>query len=102
MELYIERFTFGDPLLDKRKMTVNFNNKIIDGWWTLLRHLSRDARLELASRLINSLKTPEPDKSEEGWIKLYGSWADSNESAEELIALIKDSRNVDRKIEPFD
>ncbi len=83
-------------------MTVNFNNKIVDGWWTLLRHLSREAKLELASRLINSLKKNEPEEKEEGWVKLYGSWADSNEKAEKLIALIKGSRNTDRKIEPFD
>lgn len=38
---------------------MNFNHKLIESWWALLRHLSAEMKLELASRLINSLKTPD-------------------------------------------
>lgn len=83
---------------------VGFNNKVLETWWSLLRRLSAEMRLELASRLINSLKKPEPvekkDKNE--WKKLYGAWADDKESAEELIALIRNSRFSNRQIESFD
>ncbi len=83
---------------------MNFNNKILETWWALLRHLSVEVRLELASRLINSLKTPDPEEKKEkkDWKKLYGAWADDKESAEELITLIRDSRFVNRQIESFD
>ena len=79
----------------------NFNNKVLESWWALLRHLSVEVRLELASRLINSLKTSEPVNGK-GWKQLYGAWSDEKESAEEMIALIRESRFVDRQIESFD
>ena len=79
----------------------NFNNKVLESWWALLRHLSVEVRLELASRLINSLKTPEPADNKE-WKKLYGAWADEKESAEEMITRIRESRFVSRQIESFD
>ncbi|MCB0594097.1 MAG: hypothetical protein H6557_33670 [Lewinellaceae bacterium] len=83
---------------------VNFNNKVLESWWALLKHLSVEAKLELASRLINSLKAPEPVEGgkNEDWKKLYGAWADDGESADKLIELIRESRFVNRKIESFD
>ena len=79
----------------------DINNELLESWWALLRHMSAESRLELASRLINSLKTEEP-KENEGWKSLYGAWADDGESAEGLIELIRESRFVNRKIESFD
>lgn len=83
---------------------VNFNNKLIESWWDLLRHLSAEVRLELASRLINSLKTPEPEKKKEktNWTNLYGAWAEEDKSAEDFIDLIRDSRFTNRQIESLD
>jgi hypothetical protein len=80
------------------------NNKVLETWWSLLRHLSVEVRLELASRLIDSLKSPDPSEKKEkkDWKKLYGAWAEEKESAEELITLLRDSRFVNRKIESFD
>lgn len=36
-------------------MTVSFNERVIETWWTLLDGLSKDHKLELASRLITSV-----------------------------------------------
>lgn len=81
----------------------NFNNKVLESWWAILRHLNAEVRLELASRLINSLKPQGPVEEERsGWKELYGAWSDENESAEELISIIRDSRFINRQIEPFD
>ena len=83
---------------------VNFNNEVIESWWALLRHLSAEVRLELASRLINSLKPTEAakEKGDKDWKKLYGAWAEEKENAEDLISLIRDSRFVNRQIESLD
>ena len=82
----------------------DINNKILESWWALLSRMSAENRLELASRLINSLKVSEPEERAENdeWKKLYGAWADDEQSAEELIQVIRESRAVNRKIESFD
>lgn len=80
----------------------DINNKLLESWWALLRCLSAETRLELASRLINSLKAPGNGKENKEWKKLYGAWADDKESAEDMIRLIRESRFVNRKIESFD
>lgn len=67
------------------------NDEMVESWWALLRRLSAEFRLELASRLINSLKTEEP-KENKAWKQLYGAWADNGESAEDLIELIREAR----------
>lgn len=79
---------------------LNFN---IERWWSLLKYLNKDVKLELAGRLIESLKkTPEPIKENDDWLKLYGAWSEEEETAEELINLIKTSRVSTRQIEPLD
>ncbi len=62
----------------------------------LLKDLSTDARLELASRLLNSLKRTTPEPSEEKTEskssildRLYGAWDGEKETAEEMIARIQ-------------
>ena len=80
---------------------LNFN---VESWWSLLKYLNNDIKLELASRLIESLKnTPTPKKEEEDdWLKLYGAWSEEEETAEELIDLIRNSRVSTRQIESLD
>lgn len=82
----------------------DFNSKMLESWWAVLRHLNAEMRLELASRLIESLKTPEPEeqKDKNECKKLYGAWANEKESAEELIKMIRNSRSANRQIESFD
>ena len=83
--------------------TFNFNGKILESWWSLLKHLSNDMKLELASRLIDSIKSPVPAKevNSTDWKKLCGAWKDEKESAEELIVFLKNSRLTNRQIESF-
>ncbi len=50
---------------------VNFNKDALEKWWALLKHLSSEAKIELASRLIDSLKSPdEPEKKNDDFEKL--------------------------------
>lgn len=82
---------------------LNFNKEALERWWALLQHLNSDAKLELASRLINSLKSPDaPDGEDDDLKKLYGAWNDEEESAEQLIEFLRSSRSTNRKIESFD
>lgn len=75
----------------------------VEKWWAFLKHLSRKAKIELASTLIDSLKLPdEPKKKNDDFEKLYGAWADEEGSAEELIEFLRNSRSPNSKIESFD
>lgn len=85
--------------------SAKFDRKALENWWMLLRDLNTDLRIELASRLIDSLK-PKNESTEEStedeWMKLFGAWANEEKTAEELIAEIKASRLSNRQIESFD
>ena len=87
-------------------MTVNFNSEALDAYWLLLKNLSAEAKLELASRLINSLKSEPSDQKKESKDKimerLYGAWNDEEKTAEEIIEFIYNSRVFNRKIESLD
>ena len=81
----------------------NFNNTILESWWSLLKHLNNNIKLELAGRLIESIKKPaSPANKNEDWKKLAGAWNDENESAKDLILFLRNSRLSNRKIESFD
>ena len=91
--------------------TIKFNSDSLDIYWSLLKHLNSEAKLELISRLIDSLKkpspAPEPTKKElkiKSWKDLYGAWADEEETAEEMIERIEGARltNFNKHLEPFD
>ncbi len=84
--------------------TINFRSDTLDAYWLLLRHLNAEAKLELASRLIDSLKPVDKkkEKDDKAWKKLYGAWANDKETAEEMIDRIRDARLFNRKTEPFD
>lgn len=77
----------------------------IESWWSIIKNLNNDIKLELAGRLIESLKNaPSPIKKEkdDDWLKLYGAWSDKEETAEDLINLIRTSRVSTRQIESLD
>lgn len=82
--------------------TAKFNKKILEGWWNLLRHLSAEARIELASRLINSLKDEEPKNDSKNWESLFGSWDEENMPAKNMATFVRESRVSYRKNESFD
>lgn len=75
----------------------------IESWWSLLKNLNNDIKLELASRLIDSIKKPAPPiKKNDDWKKLAGAWNNEELSAEEMIEFLRDSRFTNRKIESLD
>jgi len=77
----------------------------IESWWSIIKNLNNDIKLELAGRLIESLKNPpspiKKDKDDD-WLKLYGAWSNEEETAEDLISLIRTSRVSTRQIESLD
>jgi hypothetical protein len=79
-------------------MPNNINNiSIADYYFELLRNLSSDSKLDLISKLSQSLKKSKKEKNI-SLEDLYGSYK-SNETAEEIIAELRASRTFNRKIE---
>ena len=78
-----------------RAADLKFN--LIDSYLGLLKNLSPDSKLELISKLSDSLKsTQKPVDKSLG--DLYGAFI-SKESADEIITDLKASRNFNRKTE---
>ncbi|MFA7446061.1 MAG: hypothetical protein WCY89_08955 [Flavobacteriaceae bacterium] len=72
---------------------------IIDGYIGLLENLSPSSKLDLISKLTNSLKS-DFKKKKPSFKKAYGAF-ESDKSAEEIIEEIRNSRNFNRQIESF-
>jgi len=69
--------------------------KNIEYLWALLERLNKEDKLELAARLMGSLRPNHPPKEDkEAWRKLSGAWANDEDSADDLIKFLKDSRNT--------
>lgn len=79
--------------------TADINTKLIDSYISLLKNMSAQNKLDLISKLSNTVKTDlEQEKTD--FYKAFGGW-DKNESAEDLIETIKGSRAFNRTIEEF-
>lgn len=79
--------------------TADLNTKLIDSYISLLKNMSTKNKLDLISKLNDSVRTDITiDKKE--FYKAFGGW-DKNESAEELIDTIKKSRTFNRTTEEF-
>lgn len=77
--------------------TANLKFNLIDSYLGLLKNLSPDNKLDLISKLSDSLKgTQKPLEKSLG--NLYGAFI-SKESADEIIIDLKASRNFNRKAE---
>lgn len=72
---------------------------LIDSYLGLLNNLSPDSKLELISKLSDSLKGPKKPTNK-SLSDLYGAFK-SKKTADEIIADLKNSRNFNRKIEQF-
>ena len=77
--------------------TADINTDLIDSYFTLLKSLSPNSKLELIARLSKSMKTTKKPK-EVSLSSLYGAWA-SEQSAEELVQELKNARNFNRNRE---
>ena len=72
------------------------NSPISASYWSELKGLSNDVKLELISLLSSSMVSPstEKHKSRKGWASRFcGTWKD-NRSAEEIIKEIRDARTT--------
>ncbi|WP_352422912.1 hypothetical protein [Proteiniphilum sp.] len=78
--------------------TADINTSLIDSYYTLLKSLSPNNKLELIARLSNSMKTTKKKEKEISLDTLYGSW-ESDQTADELVAELKAARNFTRKRE---
>lgn len=75
----------------------DFKFNIIDTYLGLLKGLSPDSKLELISKLSDSLKSSDT-RGGKSLSDLYGAFV-SEKSADEIIADLKSSRNFNRKLE---
>lgn len=79
--------------------TADINTKLIDSYISLLKNMSAQNKLDLISKLTDTVKT-DVEKKKSDFYKAFGGW-DDKESAEELIEAIKGSRTFNRTIEEF-
>ncbi len=75
------------------------NTNMIDGYLRLLSNLNLGDKLDLISKLTESVKQDLTEK-ESGFEKSFGAF-ESGQSAEELIDEIRSSRVFNREIEPL-
>jgi hypothetical protein len=76
---------------------LNINAILIDGYVRLLENLSPNSKLDLISKLTQSVKADISDKKS-SFKKSFGAF-ESKKSAEELVSEIRNSRSFKRKIE---
>jgi len=79
--------------------TIDINTSLIDGYLHMLENLSTGNKLDLISKLTQSVKT-DITKSKKLFYKSYGAW-EPGKSAEEMIKEIRESRKFSRQIEGF-
>jgi len=89
-----EIITFGKTLI---MPSINQNISIADYYFGFLNNLNSNSKLDLISKLSQSLK--ESDRNQEASLQsLFGAYK-SNETAEEIIAEIRESRVFNRNTE---
>ncbi len=74
--------------------TTDINLNLVDSYYTLLKSLSPDNKLELITRLSKSMKTTKV-KKDSSWEALFGSW-ELDQSADEFIDELKKDRKFGR------
>lgn len=70
----------------------------MDTYWSILKNLSSDMKLELISRLSKSLLNKDQDVADNWASQFAGEWKDSR-SAESIIEDIRSSRTSNHEIE---
>ena len=81
-------------------MTEEVNTSVVDGYFGLISTLSNANRKALIEKLIHSAD----EKKSEPYANLKESFGafESDQTADEMIADIRNSRLLTRQIEPFD
>lgn len=70
----------------------------MDNYWGMIKNLSTDVRLELISRISNSLKSDISVEKTDSWKLLFGAF-ETSQSADEIIEDLRKSRYTNREIE---
>lgn len=78
-------------------MKTAINTHILDSYMAFLETLSPGAKLDLISRLTQSLKSESKPK-ENLFKSSFGAWS-GTESADQIVKGIRDSRSFNRQIE---
>jgi hypothetical protein len=78
-------------------MKAAINNHILNAYMAFLETLSPGAKLDIISQLTQSLKS-EVKSKENLFESSFGAWT-GNESSEEIVKGIRDSRVFNRQIE---
>jgi hypothetical protein len=80
------------------------NTFVVDNYLGLLKGLSKENKLKLAAGLINNIaeETAEETAEKTAVINRFFGAFQSDKTAEEMIAEIRESRNFNHTIEPFD
>jgi len=86
------------PLVLKYNRMKSGNVNIADNYWGMIKNLSADVRLELISRISNSLKSDKSIEKSDSWKLLFGAF-ESEQSADEIIEDLRQSRSTNREIE---
>jgi hypothetical protein len=75
--------------------TTEINTNLIDSYFTLLKSLSPNNKLELISRLSKSMKTSRKTK-DMSWKSLFGAM-ELDQSVEDFVEDLKNERKFTRK-----
>ncbi len=78
---------------------INFNSNLINGYIHLLERLSPKNKMDLIIQL-SKLTTSKKSNTNSKFASSFGAWQ-SNESAEEIIEKIKETRSFNRDLETF-
>lgn len=73
----------------------DINTNLVDSYYTLLRNLSPNTKLELIARLSKSMKTTKKAK-DNSWKSLFGALV-IDQSADEFVEELKKDRKFSRK-----
>ena len=77
--------------------TANSNTTLIDGYLKLLANLSPGNKIDLISRLSQTVKA-DINKNNKSFYQAFGAWK-GNQSAEQIINEVRNSRTFSRKTE---
>lgn len=75
--------------------TADLNTILIDSYFTLLKSLSPNNKLELTAKLSKSMKTTKKTK-DISWKSLFGA-LELDQSADDFVAELKNDRKFSRK-----
>ena len=75
--------------------SADINSPLIDSYFSLLKNLSPNSKLELIARLSKSMKTTKKTK-DNSWKSLFGALV-LDQSADEFVEELKKDRKFSRK-----